>query len=34
VKVEDGACLAWIYFAGANTAASTSIMGHIDFGWG
>jgi len=34
VKVEDGACLAWIYFAGANTAAATSIMGHIDFGWG
>jgi hypothetical protein len=33
VKVEDGACLAWIYFAGANTAAATSIMGHIDFGW-
>lgn len=33
VKVEDGACLAWIYFAGANTAASTSIMGHVDLGW-
>jgi len=34
VKVEDGACLSWIYFAGAATAASTSIMGSVDFGWG
>ena len=34
VVIPDGACLSWIYFAGANTAASTSIMGHIDFGWG
>jgi hypothetical protein len=33
VVIPDGACLSWIYFAGANTAASTSIMGHIDFGW-
>lgn len=33
VVVQDGACLAWIYFAGAATAASTSIMGHIDLGW-
>lgn len=34
VVIQDGACLSWIYFAGAATAASTSIMGHIDFGWG
>jgi hypothetical protein len=33
VVIPDGACLAWIYFAGSNTAAATSIMGHIDFGW-
>jgi hypothetical protein len=33
VVVQDGACLSWIYFAGAATAASTSIMGHIDLGW-
>ena len=34
VVVQDGAALSWIYFAGSATAASTSIMGHIDFGWG
>jgi hypothetical protein len=33
VIVPDGAALSWIYFAGAATAASASIMGHIDFGW-
>lgn len=33
VVIPDGACLSWIYFAGAATAASTSIMGHIDFGY-
>lgn len=33
VVIPDGAALMWLYFAGANTAASTSIMGHIDFGW-
>jgi hypothetical protein len=33
VVIPDGACLAWIYFAGANTAASTAFMGHVDFGW-
>lgn len=34
VVIPDGACLTWLYFAGANTAAATSIMGHVDFGWG
>jgi hypothetical protein len=34
VIIQDGACLAWLYFPGAATAASTSIMGHVDFGWG
>lgn len=33
-QVQDGACLSWLYFPGAATAANTSIMGHIDFGWG
>ena len=33
VRIQDGAALSWIYFAGAATGASTSIMGHIDFGW-
>lgn len=33
-KIEDGACLAWLFFPGANTAASTSIMGYCDFAWG
>lgn len=33
VVIPDGACLSWIYFPGAATASSTSIMGHVDFGW-
>jgi hypothetical protein len=33
-KIVDGACLAWLYFAGANTAASTNIYGYADFAWG
>lgn len=33
-RVVDGACLTWLYFAGAATAASTNFYGHIDMGWG
>jgi hypothetical protein len=33
-QIQDGACLAWLYFAGANTAASSQIMGSVDFAWG
>lgn len=32
--VRDGACLAWIYIAGAATAASTTFMGHAETVWG
>lgn len=33
-KIPDGACLTWLYFAGAATAASTNIYGSLEFGWG
>lgn len=33
-KIEDGACLAWLYFPGAATAASSSLFGYCDFAWG
>lgn len=33
-KIEDGACLTWLYFSGAAVAASTNIYGSVDFGWG
>lgn len=33
-RVMDGACLTWIYFSGAATAASSAFNGHIDFAWG
>lgn len=32
--IPDGACLTWLYFAGAATAASTNFYGHLDFAWG
>jgi len=32
-KVYDGACLAWLMYAGANTPVNSSIFGHIDFCW-
>jgi hypothetical protein len=32
--IKDGACLTWIYVAGAATAASTTFMGHTEFVWG
>lgn len=33
-RVRDGACLAWLYFAGAATAASTNFYGSLEMGWG
>jgi hypothetical protein len=33
-RVVDGACLTWLYFAGAATAASTNFYGAVEFGWG
>jgi hypothetical protein len=33
-QVKDGACLTWLYFAGAATAASTNFYGAVEFGWG
>jgi hypothetical protein len=33
-RIMDGACLVWLYFAGANTAASTNFYGSVDFAWG
>jgi hypothetical protein len=33
-RIYDGACLAFLYFAGAATAASTNIYGHIEAHWG
>lgn len=33
-QIQDGACLTWIYMAGAATGASTSFFGHVEQGWG
>ena len=33
-RVIDGACLVWLYFAGAATAATTNFYGAVEFGWG
>jgi len=33
-RVYDGACLAWIMYAGAATPVSSAYFGHLDFGWG
>lgn len=33
-RIYDGACLTWLYFAGAATAAATNFYGHIEMGWG
>lgn len=33
-RVVDGACLVWLYFAGAATAASTNFYGSVEAGWG
>lgn len=33
-RVIDGACLVWLYFAGAATGASTNFYGSLEFAWG
>lgn len=33
-RVYDGACLTWLYFAGAATGASTNFYGSVEFAWG
>ena len=33
-RVIDGACLTWLYFAGAATGANTNFYGHVELGWG
>jgi hypothetical protein len=33
-RVMDGACLTWLYFAGAATAANTNFYGAVEVGWG
>lgn len=33
-EVKDGACLTWLYFAGAATAANTNFFGHTQTVWG
>jgi hypothetical protein len=33
-RVMDGACLTWLYFAGAATGATTNFYGGVEFGWG
>lgn len=32
-KIEDGACLTWLYFAGNSTAPSTGFYGNIETVW-
>jgi hypothetical protein len=33
-QIQDGACLVWLYFPGAATAANTNIYGYCDMTWG
>ena len=33
-RVIDGACLTWIYYAGAATAASSNFYGSLEYVWG
>lgn len=33
-RIQDGACLTWLYFAGAATAANTNFYGSLEMGWG
>ncbi len=33
-RVADGACLVWLYFAGAATAASSNFFGSLEYVWG
>lgn len=33
-RIYDGACLGFLYFAGATTLAQTGFQGYLDFAWG
>lgn len=33
-RVYDGACLAWLLYAGAATPVNSGFFGHLDFAWG
>lgn len=33
-QIKDGACLTWLYFAGAATAAASNFYGSLEMGWG
>jgi hypothetical protein len=33
-QIKDGACLTWLYFAGAATAANTNFYGSLECAWG
>lgn len=33
-QIKDGACLTWLYFAGAATASSTNFYGSLETAWG
>ena len=33
-EIKDDACLVWLYFAGAATAAASNFVGHTEFVWG
>ena len=33
-RVVDGACLVWLYFAGAATASTTNFYGSLELAWG
>lgn len=33
-RVMDGACLTWLYFAGAATGATSNFFGAVEVGWG
>ena len=33
-RIRDGACLGWLYFAGAATGANTNFYGSLEFAWG
>lgn len=32
-QIQDGACLTWLYFAGAATASNSNLYGSIELGW-
>jgi len=33
-EIKDGACLTWLYFSGAATAANSNFYGSLEMGWG